>query len=203
MSRALTAKNIFEKKYKLFEFLGEWKEAFDCPEKYGVWFIWGNSGNGKTTFVLKLIKYLTQFDEVLLNSLEEGSSHTLKKGFVRVGMGEVSSKVLIVSEPIERLEKRLNAKKSPGIVVIDSFQYFQLTYKQYISFKEKYPKKLLIFISHADGRSPAGRSARSVMYDATLKVWVEGYRAFSKGRYIGEKGDITIWPEGAVKYWGE
>jgi len=61
---------------------------------------------------------------------------------------------------------------------------------------------LLIFISHADGKFPAGRSAKSVMYDATLKIYVEGYKAFSKGRYIGEKGEYTVWPEKAVAYWG-
>ena len=41
------------------------------------------------------------------------------------------------------------------------------------------------------------------MYDATLKIWVEGFKAFSKGRYIGPKGSLTIWPEGAMRYWQE
>jgi hypothetical protein len=41
------------------------------------------------------------------------------------------------------------------------------------------------------------------MYDASLKIWIEGYRAFSKGRYIGPNGGVyTIWEEGAEKYWG-
>ena len=38
--------------------------------------------------------------------------------------------------------------------------------------------------------------------DATLKVWVEGYTAFSKGRFIGDTGKYTIWAEGADRYWG-
>ena len=33
------------------------------------------------------------------------------------------------------------------------------------------------------------------MYDATLKIWVEGFKAFSKGRFIGDKGEFTIWDE--------
>ena len=41
------------------------------------------------------------------------------------------------------------------------------------------------------------------MYDATLKIWVEGYRAFSKGRFIGRTGKYDIWPEHAERYWGE
>ena len=41
------------------------------------------------------------------------------------------------------------------------------------------------------------------MYDATLKIWVEGFKAFSKGRFIGQTGEFTIWDEGAARYWGE
>ena len=88
-------------------------------------------------------------------------------------------------------------------MVIDSFQYSQLNYRTYIDFKQQHPKKLLIFISHADGKQPSGRAAKSVMFDATLKIYVEGYKAISKGRYIGETGEYIIWPEGVAKYWGQ
>lgn len=78
-----------------------------------------------------------------------------------------------------------------------------MNYKEYIRFKEAHKDKLIIFISHAAGTAPRGSAAQSVMYDATLKIWVEGFKAFSKGRFIGEKGNYTIWEEGANKYWGE
>lgn len=89
------------------------------------------------------------------------------------------------------------------MVIIDSFQYTQMNYKQYLKFKETLPRHLLIFISHADGNLPASRSAKSVMFDTSLKIWVEGHRAHSKGRFIGERGYIDIWREGAERYWGE
>jgi hypothetical protein len=97
----------------------------------------------------------------------------------------------------------LKRQKSPDFVVIDSFQYTQMTYRQYIEFKEQHRNKLIIFISHATGRLPTGRSGKSVMFDATLKIYVEGYRAFSKGRFIGPVGHFDIWPEMAARYWGE
>ena len=101
------------------------------------------------------------------------------------------------------LSDRLGKRKSVNIVVVDSFQYTQMTYRDYIRFKENHRDKLIIFISHADGQSPRGSAAKSVMYDATLKIWVEGFKAFSKGRFIGEKGVYTIWEEGANRYWGD
>jgi hypothetical protein len=203
IKRALTIQNIVDKNYKLFDFKGEWFDAFDCPETTGVWFIWGNSGNGKTSFVLQLIKCLSKFEKVLFISREEGTRHTLKKSLVNFGMLDVKKRVLVENENMEALTNRLKQKQSAKIVVIDSFQYTQMSYKDYLNFKEQFPNKLIIFISHADGKLPSGRSAKSVMYDATLKIWVEGYRAFSKGRYIGKNGgEFTIWEKMAIDYWG-
>ena len=45
-------------------------------------------------------------------------------------------------------------------------------------------------------------AAKKVMFDATLKIYVEGFKAFSKGRFIGPTGEYTIWQEGAERYWG-
>jgi len=201
LKRALTVRNVLDKKHDLYEFTGKWYDAFSCPERTGVWFIWGNSGNGKTTFILELIKELSRFEKIVFNSLEEGTSHTLQKSFLNLNMNEVNDRLLVVQDSPEELVERMRAKKSPGVAIVDSFQYFQMSYKQYIDFKRKLSGKLIIFISHADGNQPAGRSAKSVAYDATLKIWVEGYKAISKGRYMGPIGEYVIWPERATMYW--
>jgi hypothetical protein len=205
MRRALSVADVYNKKYKLFDFTDEWYDAFSRPEKCGVWFIWSDSGNGKTTFVLMLVKYLSTFAKVAIDSLEESDAHTMQEAYKRVNMNQTyKGKILLLCrERIEELIERLDMQKSPDIIVIDSFQYLGATWKEYLKLKERYPKKLFIFISHADGKQPQGRTARAVMYDATLKIRIEGYMAFSKGRYIGPNGGkFTIWPEGAQKYWG-
>jgi len=203
IKRALTIQNILDKKYDLFDFEDEWFDAFDKPEKTGVWFIWGNSGNGKTSFTLKLMEHLSRFEHIVFNSREEGTKHTLKKSLVKFNMQDDKNKIHVVDENMEVFTKRLNLKKSAKIAVIDSYQTTQMTFNDYLKFKEQFPKKLIIFISQASGRKPTGRPAESVMYDASLKICVEGYKAFSKGRYIGTKGNYTIWPEKAFDYWGE
>jgi molybdopterin-guanine dinucleotide biosynthesis protein len=204
MAKALSCSALLRKHYKLLQFKGDWYDAFGTPESNGVWFIWGGSGNGKTTFVLSLVKQLAQFGRVAFNSLEESSAHTMQNAFLRVGMADVARRVILLErESIAELSERLQKRRSPDIVVIDSFQYAELSYGAYKRLKEANPTKLIIFVSHADGKKPAGRTANSVMYDASLKVWVEGYRAFSKGRYIGPVGSLTVWGEGAEKYWGK
>ncbi|WEK18189.1 MAG: ATP-binding protein [Candidatus Pedobacter colombiensis] len=204
MKRGLTPTELDAIKFEVYDFAGEWMEAFDQPEITGVWFIWGHSGNGKTSFVLKLIKYLTTFrKKVIYNSLEEGRRKTMQNAFRRAMMKEVTGRVLLVQESIEQSTVRLKKRGSADVLVIDSFQYANLSFKQYLAFKRLHPNKLIIIISQAEGKMPKGRAAKDVMFDADLKVWVEGHRAISKGRYIGMKGYYTNWIKGAARYWGQ
>ena len=145
MKRAISVRDILDKKYETFPFEGKWKEAFDTPENRGVWFIWGNSGNGKTSF---------------------GMQNNLR----RFGMAEVSRRLAFIKEDVPALKERLARHKSFNIVVIDSIQYTQMNYRDYILLKEAFPDKLFIFISHARGKNPKGDAATSVMYDADLKI---------------------------------
>lgn len=203
MGRALTVRDILNKKHQTFPFEGEWADAFGQPERTGVWFIWGRSGNGKTSFVMQLIAELCKYDRVAFDSMEEGDSLSMRQKLVRHGLTGAGSRFhLLNAEPMNELRERLARRKSYNIIVIDSFQYTQMSYSDYIRFKEENRDKLIIFISHASGSMPRGGAAVGVMYDATLKVWVEGYRAFSKGRFIGPTGQYTVWAEGAARYWG-
>lgn len=204
LRRALSVSDVLRLKRETYAFEGAWAEAFGQPEQNGVWFVWGGSGNGKTSFVLQLCKELSRFGRVAYDSLEEGVSLTMQNAFVKMGMQDVARRfVLLDREGMELLDARLGKRKSPDIVVIDSFQYTGMTFRDYQAFKERHADKLLIFISQADGSKPAGRTAVSVMYDAALKIFVSGYRAISKGRYFGTKGYYTIWEERARLVYGD
>lgn len=197
-------REVLSMKFSTLAFEGAWYDAFGTPERRGVWLVWGNTGNGKTSFVMQLCKELCRFGRVAYNSLEEGACLTMQNTLKRHNMQEVNRRFLLLdAEPLDELSLRLKRQKAPDFVVIDSFQYTQITYAQYIRFKEQHRNKLIIFISHASGRHPDGRSAKKVAFDAALKIYVEGYRAHSKGRFIGPKGYFDIWPEAAAKYYGE
>ena len=192
---------MMRKNREVYAFEGEWQEAFGQPEQNGVWFIWGRSGNGKTSFVLQLCKELTRYGKVAYDSLEEGDSLTMQNALMRVGMGDVGRRFILLNESLKELDTRLKRRRSPDIVVVDSFQYAHIDLKQYEEFIDQHKNKLIIFVSQADGLKPWGRTAQSAMYSASLKIWVEGYRAISKGRYRGNLGYYTIWAEKAEEYW--
>ena len=203
MRRAYSPTEVQKMSIPSFPFEGEWKAAFGQPAQTGTWIIWGQSGNGKSAFVMKLAKYLCRWCRVAYDSLEESTGLSLQISLNRERMEEVNRRFIILDrEQMDELSERLLKRRSPEVVIIDSFQYSGLTYASYKSRKERHPNKLLIFISHAEGENPEGRAAKKVAYDADMKIRVEGFRAVCKGRFITEPGNhFTIWAEGATQYW--
>jgi GTPase SAR1 family protein len=203
--KALTVNQILNKKYDLFDFQGDWLAAFDRPEKTGKWFICGASASGKTTFVLQLVNYLVSMgNRALYWSLEEGTSHTLQNSLRNANLSGTGIKFL-EGYTMEALETEyLNKQRPPHVVVFDSIQYTGLNFEQYMKFTDRYINKVLfIVISQSENGKPLGATALRVQFDAALKIWVEGYKAFSKGRYIGSTGEYVIWEEKAAEYWLE
>lgn len=202
MRRAYSVANVKEAKFKTLKFDGEWAEAIGSPEMTGTWFIYGPPKNGKTSFAMKLVKYLTKFRRVAYNSVEEGLSLTIQMAMDRVQMSQVGSKVILLEkETTEELVTRLDKKKSPDIIVIDSVQFMELKFSEYKMLKERYPNKLFIYISHVEGKTPDGSTAKRIWRDANVIFRIEGFKAFTTSRYGGE-GDITISEDRAARYWG-
>lgn len=202
IKRAVSVQELLSKKFKTMQFDGQYKASIGIPEMSGVWIVWGQSGNGKTRFLLDMCKYLTQFGKVAYNTLEEGARLSMQIAAKESGMMNVSKKFIFLNrEPMEELYERLSKPKSPDIIVIDSWQYTGLAKKGYIQMKERFTNKLFIIVSHADGKLPEGRTCKSIRYDADVKIRIEGYKAFVVSRYGGNK-DFIIWEQGAAEYWG-
>jgi len=199
----LTLKNIVDTKIPVFNFTGEWLEAFGKPQRNGVWFIYGSSGHGKTSFTLMLIKLLASFGNILFVSYEEGSASVpLQEGINRFGLLEANNKVIVCTHKTRELTERLSSKKSPDIVIIDSLDLSEFKrIEQVAELKDRFKNKLFVFTGWAKGEVPAKRIGEDVLFLANQKIFVEGHRAISRGRSTGERGYLTIWDKGAAEYW--
>lgn len=203
MAKALSVMQVLNKNTRKVEFTGDFYKLIGHPALYGSWIIWGQSGNGKTHFLLQLLKYLSSFGRVAFDSLEEGAGASIQRAFEIEDMQDVNGKMILLdNEPIPDLIERLRKHKSPRIIAIDSWQYAQMTYKMYTSLLNQFPCKLFIFTSHADGKLPSGRTANSIRYNSPVKIRVEGYKAFAQSRYNTNAEPYIIWDEGAESYWG-
>lgn len=200
MKRALTITDIRNYKTKTYLLDGGLDLALGEVELTGSWIVWGGSANGKTRFALQLAKALAKQVRVAYDSLEEGMSLSMQHAIEEVGFADVKRNfILLDGEGIDELKERLRKQRSPKVVIIDSLQYTGLTYNEYKKLRDEFRSKLFIFISHADGSNPKGAVADSVKYDAFVKIFVEGYRAYPQSRFGGGE-EYTIWEEGAKQY---
>lgn len=197
IKRALSVNDIRNYKPVELQFEGKWKASIGTPELTGTWLIWGNSANGKTRFALQLARYLCNFKKVAFNSLEEGMSKSIQEAVIATGIDK--NFILLNKESIEEMKERLRKRKSPDVIFIDSLQYTGLNYIEYKRLRDEFPHKLFVFISHAEGNEPRGNVARSIKYDAFVKIPVIGYAAYPQSRYGGGEKFI-IWQSGYDKF---
>ena len=202
MGKILGIKQFLQERKKAMDFSGSFYHLLGRPEPQGAWIIWGQSGSGKTTFTCRLAKYLAEFGL----SLEEGDSLSLQRSFQDAGMMEVNGRVVLLDMNFDEMVEKLAKPKSWDIVIIDSLQYARIDYDTYRDLRSRFPRKLFIFISHADGKNPKGGVADSIRYDCSCKIYVEGFRAVAASRYLdhGQKSyPFIIWEEKAVLYYGQ
>ena len=206
MARILGLKQLVSKKYTFLENLpakvihsfGRLTDNFNM-------IVWGMSGNGKSSFMMEFILSLMPFGKVLYLGLEEGFEASMQFNVLRkLNLDDHSGKIQFADHEMtyEELTIKLKKKKSPRFIVIDSVQYWNISYEQYKKLKEMFPGKSFIYVSHANGKIPDGKTADKIRYDAPVKVRVEGYVGFVISRF-GGNNPYVIWEEGAKKYWGK
>lgn len=201
IKRAVSVEEILKKTFIDLQLSGNFKKLLGEPDRSGVWIIWGESFNGKTTFAMQLAKELTKTGKVFYNTLEEGARKSMQKAVIMQNMKEVKRRFLIGNrEPIDDLKERLRRRKSADIIFIDSLQHSEITKKGILQLKAEFPDKLFIFISHADGKVPKGEVGKWLKYDADIKIRVEGYKAMCLSRLGGDKAPYIIWAEGAAQF---
>jgi uridine kinase len=200
--KALTVANIINQVVSRILFTGVWFDAFKQPQDRGVWFVWGGTGSGKSSFIMKLCKTLALLGfKVFYNSLEE---ETDDDEFIeRVNfndLNDVSENFLARSYNYEELVYFLKKRDSAKVVVIDSATYFFENFEQYLEFKKMFKYKIIIITGHARGNNPKSELEDKIKFDAKMKIFVNGYLALCKGRTIGANGGrFIIWQTGYDK----
>jgi hypothetical protein len=203
MKQSISATKALSVVNRTLEVSPEWMPCLGGEiARHGTVFFWGNSGNGKSSAVMSFARMLASQGRVLYVSREEGYSLSFQNTLRRYQMDRIGAAFQVIDrEDVESLSERLSRPKSQEFVIIDSLQVMGLSWKEYRALKERFPRKLFVLVSQTDGKQPDGRPARRMMFDADLKIWVEGHVAFSKGRFLGETGEYVIWPEAAERYW--
>lgn len=188
-------------KYKTVKLDGDYAKLIgEEIELAGVWIVWGEAGNGKTRFFLDLAKYMSKFDPVYFNSLEEKKKMSFRRAVRLANIASVGKRVQMQSESFEHMLARLRKLRSHRIIFIDSLQYLRITKDQFFALITEFPNKLFVFVSHATGMWPKGELADEVRYNADVKLRIKHFVAYpvEATRYGGSEPMVT-WEEGMRK----
>lgn len=207
MGKAISNRDVATARFETVPFEGEWLAAIGRPELRGSWLVFGQSGSGKTTFALQLARYLSRFARVAYNTLEQGLSLSFQSAWIRAGMEEAGSAIVVLDkEPLPQLRQRLARRRSPQVIIIDSLTALPgFTRKDYLSLVGGFPGKLFVFLAHERKGLPDPAIAETVRRLSEVKIYVEGFRAHISSRYAcPERGegvsDYIIWRQGADEY---
>jgi len=137
----------FQKKdLKSIPFDREYLELVGEPKENFAWMIWGEKGNGKSTFALKLANYLANnHGTVLYNASEEKLEKSLQRK-----TKQFQSEFLILGQAttLDQLKRVLQNPKY-RFVIIDSINDMAITPIQLKEVREEYPKRAFIWIMQA------------------------------------------------------
>lgn len=189
------------------------QEMIDClgnVEDTFTAIIYGESGHGKTNMTVRLLKELKSLGSMLYISYEEGHGRSIQDLISRHNLlHELPQLMFSDGETIDDLIDRLKKKKSPRVIVIDSWQYSEFTFEDYKRLKSHFVmgkstgrRKIFIFISHVLGKKPDGKAALEVKRDCNIKIHVDHFVGFVTTRFSGSSKHFLIWEPGAKKHYG-
>lgn len=122
--QVMTLSDLQNARFNTLEFTGDWKEMMGTPEEKFSVMIYGESGQGKSTFAIKFSEYLANnFGAVLFNSAEEGISLTLQDK-----LKDLKSDNFFIAhhKDFNAIKKHLKISTCK-FVVIDSINHMNLT----------------------------------------------------------------------------
>lgn len=183
----------------------KWRNSFGNVPHAFIMIIWGQSGNGKSSFIMMLIREIMHLGTILYVTLEEGISATTQDNLNRTFEADeyyTNIRFADHTATYENLFAYLKKRNTERFIIIDSVQYWHIDYDKYCRLKEAFPRKSFIFISHASGKLPDGKTADKIRYDATIKIFVSQFVAFVKSRAGGNK-PYLIWEAGAIAHYGK
>lgn len=203
MARGITAKTLLNKKFKTFKFDGIWKTVLGEQERGGIWVIYGNEKNGKTTLALLLSEYLTKFENLNYVSAEEGTGFTFQQNLSRANIDFKNTKIKFYDYlEIEEIDKMLTKRQNARIMVLDNATAYVDDLKTAVlrRLKRDYPDVLFIIMAHMEKNEPTTAMAKLAKKLCNVYFRIEGLTAFVGGRCPG--GTITINEQTAMLFHG-
>ncbi len=191
-SKIVSSRTMRGWKYKLFPFVGKWKDFFGTPEYAFHLAVHGKPGEGKSTFCVQFADYLAKnFGKVIYISGEEGLSKTVQDKIINNG---IDNPYFFFADIKSYEEIKTEIPNEYHFVFIDSLDTLRIDPIRLKALKEHYPQSAFITISQStkDGKM---RGSLELVHDADITVKVEdGIAATTKNRFQVRGTEFKVFP---------
>ena len=193
MARSFGINELINTNFKIRPMGTQWREHVGDLESNCTILIMGPAKNGKSDYCFKFSKDLAlNGAQVFYNSSEEGKCSTLKENAIRNKMQEVSGKVMFGNRlNFTQLFKKMTKPRSGNVLVIDSWDYMNLTAMQFQELRETLKNKMIIVLCWAEGKRPDNGEAKKIEHMADVIVRVRDWVAHPISRFGGNKKMVT------------
>lgn len=179
----MSAPAVMDLKYQTYNFTGDYLELIGKPQLNFSLMVWGQPGQGKSTFSIAFGNYLAQhFGKVAYLSSEEYGSYTLQDKLKRVG--QISPKLFFIKNLQE-------FKPTYDFLLIDSVNNFGLGLEEYRALRAKYPNIGIVLIMQAT-KGGQFRGEKAWEHDVDTVIKLEAGKAFTTKNRFKELSQITV-----------
>lgn len=186
-------KSIKEKKYHRMELSSDYAALMGYPEKKFTGIAYGESGSGKSVYVLKFANYFAKhFGKVLYNSHEERVSQTIQD---RVNNFSIDAERLYIANglPFDRMCTYIE-KNYYRLVIIDSVKYMNFTIDQLKEMRERFAKRQLsIFMVDFGASKGSPASGKDLIHASDIKMYFKNGKVNSISRYMDKPADKQLY----------
>ena len=183
-------------KFKDIQLPPEWAGHMGTITENFRMIIQGPSGHGKTEYVLKLAKMLTEYyGKVNFNSTEQGRSASFQQAWQRNSMNEIKpGKIMVCSKDKKEFDvwfESLLRPNSGRVIILDSIDYMEMKIAQFKQLEARFKHKSIIVVCWDD---PMDTNSKKIKYLCDIKVEVSDFKARIRSRFGGNK-PFNIWPD--------
>jgi hypothetical protein len=184
LSGVMSAQEVASMQFDLLPFSGNWSNLVGQPARNFRMMVHGEPGSGKTTFMMKFIKYLCTYGRVLYVSSEEFQSATLTK-LVNENLNPFPPTISFTGDLAGR---DLSAY---DFVVLDSINDLGISLNDFKEIKAAYPNTGFIFVvQHTKSGAYKGGKEWEHEVDTAARI-EDGTVSVYKNRY-GIKGEMDF-----------
>ncbi len=185
-SGIVSSADLMRKQHQTYMVVGEWEPLLHEPETCFAMMVWGLPGQGKSTLLIKLTRYLAQtFGPALYVSNEEFGSASLQAKLSRAG-GSVPGLDFTKNVPDDATLKRYH------FLILDSVATLGIKLQAYRELKLRHPHLATILVLQSTKAGQfKGENGWPHEVDIEVEAYGPGKARVTKNRY-GRLRTLTI-----------